>query len=178
MILKPEWSSLNADHRLKIRKGLLTELEKHTPLSVEEKGRLLDLEHTPLHSKIGISISHNKNCGGFVLNPQGQAMGFDIEIKDRVKENLISRIAVSKDEAQRAPSAASLWVAKEAALKCLLRSGLQPNVVAEVEIGDWKKNDAIETCRLLTNDKRISQNRGCVMDLDNMKLAVFTVDSK
>ncbi len=175
VILKSEWSSLNADHRLQIRKGLIEEIEKHTNLSAEDKGRLLDLEQTPLHPHVGFSISHNKICGGFVLNPQGQAMGLDVEIKTRVKENLISRVAASNTEVQNAPSAASLWVAKEAALKCLFRSGLQPHVVAEVEIGEWKTNGKVESCRLLTNEARINNNRGCVMDLDNMKLAVFTV---
>ena len=176
VILKSEWSSLNADHRLQIRKGLIEEIEKHIKLSAEDKGRFLDLDQTPQHPHIGLSISHNKNCGGFVLNPQGQAIGLDVEIKDRVKENLISRVAASQNEVQNAPSAASLWVAKEAALKCLLRSGLQPHVVADVEIGNWQFSEQIEHCRLLTNDLRINDNRGCVMDLDNMKLAVFTVN--
>lgn len=177
VILKSEWSSLQPDHRLQIRKGLIEEIEQHAPMSAEDKGRLLDLEQTPRLSHIGISISHNKTCGGFALNPQGQAIGFDVEISARVKENLISRVAASSDEVKRAPSAASLWVAKEAALKCLLRSGLQPNVVAEVEIGDWQTNSDLESCRLITKEPRVNNNRGCVMNLDDMKLAVFTVST-
>lgn len=173
VILKNEWSSANADHRTKIREGLIEELEKHVRLTADERSRILDLQQIPLHSHVGFSITHNKQCGGFALDPQGHAMGFDIEIIDRVKENLISRVAVSKEEAERAPSAASLWVAKEAALKSLFRSGLQPNVVAEVEIGEWNLDHAIENCRLITTEEKLRNTRGCVMNLENMKLAVF-----
>lgn len=175
VVLKSEWSSDNPDHRLKIRKSLLEEIEKLLRLSEEQREDILDLQKVPVLPQVGFSISHNKKCGGFVLNPQGQAVGLDVEIAQRVQERLIARVAANKEEVGLAPSAASLWTAKEAAIKCLYRSGRQPNVIAEVEIGGWQVKSEIETCRFITNDPTLSQNRGCVVELEDMKLAVFTV---
>jgi len=175
VVLKPEWSSDTADHRLKIRKGLLEEIEKLMRLNDEQREDILDLQKVPVLPQVGFSISHNKKCGGFALNPQGQAVGLDVEISQRVQDRLIARVAANKEEVGLTPSAASLWTAKEAAIKSLYRSGRQPSVIAEVEIGDWQKRNGLETCRFITNDPTLSQNRGCVMELEDMKLAVFTV---
>lgn len=175
VVLKTEWSSTHADHRLKIRKSLLKEIEKLTPLSDEQRKILLDLNQPPVLPQLGFSISHNNKCGGFALSSQGSTLGLDVEITARVQENLVARVAASREEVTRAPSAASLWAAKEAALKCLLRSGRQPQVIAAIEIGDWQTIDGFEHCRLLTQDPSLNQNRGCVTDLEDMKLAVFTI---
>lgn len=173
LVLKEEWSSENPDYRMKIREGLLKRLEQLAPLSEQQREEILDLMRIPFHPQVGISISHNKKCGGFALNPR-EALGFDVEIVGRVKDKVVAR-ASSANEYVGAPSPASLWTAKEAALKSFHGAEQAPEVLGQVEVGEWNvEAGGIESCSASAmNPGAKLKARGCVVDIGDMKLAVF-----
>lgn len=130
LVLKPEFASNRPDHRLKIREHLIANLDCGPDV--------LDLDSLPRAEHSTISISHNREVGGYVSAPRGIRVGFDVEVSGRVTEKNMRRVCVSDDELARAPGADLLWAAKEAAFKSL-GPGQQPQVFSEIEIGDWSE---------------------------------------
>lgn len=138
-----EWSSQFDDSRIKIRKYIFEHFEPNE--------QLLDLNLTPNLLNFSLSISHNKLLGGFALTSRSINLGFDVEVKDRVRIDLVARVS-KKQELETAPGAAALWVAKEAAFKSL-RGEAQPKTLSEVEIGDWcAVAPNTYSCRILNKD--------------------------
>jgi len=96
-----------------------------------------DLSAPPKSKKFSISISHCSGLGGFTLVPLPQSIGFDIEVADRVKDAIATRISTPEEKAQ-APSPALLWAAKESAYKSLLGPNQPPHFTVVVT-GGWLK---------------------------------------
>ena len=175
LVLKEEWSSKNPEFRQRIRESLLKDIDTVSTVTAVQRRELLDLMRIPMHPQVGISITHNQKCGGYVIDPQGHGVGLDAEIIGRVKEKVVAR-ASSEREMQAAPSAAALWTAKEAALKCLNGSDDEPEVLSQVAIGGWQmdKGSKLSVCRVVgVKDRPVDGAWGCVLDLGEMKLAIF-----
>lgn len=94
------------------------------------------LKKSPL---IKASIAHSKFYGIFVCSPKGgddnQFVGVDLEISNRVTEEIIKRVATPV-EVFDAPSAAHLWAAKEASFKSLTNNKTQ--LISDLLIHSWK----------------------------------------
>jgi len=143
VVVRPTWGSDHSGHRDEIHGDLRKKMGKAYPFSDS-------------------SISHCRNMGGFAMTTYDSdhvvGLGFDIEEDSRVTQEIARRICTTEDEFLRAPSAASLWAAKEAAFKSL-KGPKQPKVVSEIELMDWKKLDSqIETV-LVKNPRNFSSSR-------------------
>ena len=92
-----------------------------------------DLSRVPVLSRGYVSVSHTINLGGYATGPR--PLGFDLEVQSRVNPKVAVRVS-TMEEFARAPSAAHLWCAKEAAFKALYHFR-QPKLVSEIEI-DWR----------------------------------------
>lgn len=118
------------------------------------------------------SVSHTQGLGVIVacVSP----IGVDAELTARVLPAIIARVS-SPEELAQAPSAASLWSAKEAAFKAL-KSYDQPSVVSKISIGEWQNiASRFETFRL-TNASAFnspSDGRGVVTHLPHHTLSFF-----
>lgn len=86
---------------------------------------------------LAYSVSHSKSFGGaaFVDSAFGP-IGFDIEETSRVTEAVALRVS-DEHQLRIAPTAAAIFVAKEAAFKAL-RGPRQPKILSEVEIINWE----------------------------------------
>ncbi|WP_413559029.1 4'-phosphopantetheinyl transferase family protein [Bdellovibrio sp. HCB209] len=111
-----EWGSKNPDHRQLIH---------------AHRDRIVLNSATPLHS----SIAHTQGMGILVISPH--PVGVDIESTSRITEPAVKRVA-RPGEYEQAPSAASLWTAKEACFKAL-RTFKQPSVLSGFSVGSWQK---------------------------------------
>lgn len=96
-----------------------------------------DLSAPPKSNIFSISVSHCSGLGGFALVPLPHSIGFDIEVADRVKDAIATRIS-TPEERTEAPAPSLLWAAKEAAYKSLLGSGQPPHFTVVVT-GGWLK---------------------------------------
>lgn len=122
------------------------------------------------------SRSHTQGAGIFVAH--FSAVGVDIEISDRVTPAVAARIA-SAEEVKAAPSAASLWSAKEAAFKALYTFA-QPAVVSKISIGDWKNIDSRTETFRLTNAQEFNapvNGSGAILNLAPFTFAFFVFAS-
>lgn len=166
-VLKTEWASSVDQYRQAIRRYIYE--------NIYSSQSILQLDHRPIIQGRGLSISHNKNCGGFVTSTDVQNLGFDIESNHRFSVESMARFSANKNEVLNAPSAACLWTAKEAAFKAV-PAALQVNVIAEVEIGGWKQESPnLYTCRILTLKSRLAmESKGLVLSLKEQTLAFFT----
>lgn len=141
LVLKRDFASVRQGHRLKIR--------EHLRATLGCGPEVLDLDSLPRAESAEISISHNRELGGYATAPRGTRIGFDIEVTGRVTEKNMRRVCVSDDELARAPGPDLLWAAKEAAFKSL-NPGQQPVVFGEIEIGDWNEvGHETYLCRVL-----------------------------
>jgi len=167
LVLREEWSSHFESGRREIRRFL------HDTLDGEDSA--LDLETTPRFRAHSVSISHHQGLGGFALTPGQVGLGFDIELRARVRPDLVKRVCVSPSELSSAPDVSGLWTAKEAAYKALL-GPLQPPGLADIEIGNWELiEEGLYRCELLkpgsTEDRRY---RGLVTLDGDQSLALFS----
>ncbi|MFN7727651.1 MAG: hypothetical protein ACK5P7_00680 [Bdellovibrio sp.] len=135
--LKPEWGAHVEGHREKIR---------------------LDLSERA-YGKDGFtdtSVSHAKGLGGYAMiyYPKGEAttVGFDLEIKGRVKPEVAARVCEDPAEFAAAPTYAALWCAKEAGFKAL-RGPDQPPVLSGVVVHSWKRKSQYEMFQLSHRQK-------------------------
>lgn len=116
------------------------------------------------------SISHTLTWGGFALSEK--AVGFDMEVSDRVTERVVRRISsdVEMEQAQvLGLSFARLWCAKESAWKAYRLNGVQPPVISSVSI-EWVSSEEFlaQTPSLPHNPKM----RGQVFSHDDITLSV------
>ena len=160
IFLRSTWGSQNSNHRQEIH-GFLKEkmAAPHELLST-------------------CSISHCSGLGGFVFSTYDSnhvvQLGFDIEENSRVTDEIARRVCKSSDEFSKAPSAASLWTAKEAAFKAL-KGPEQPAVVSDIELDGWQTlNSHIETVRIKNGQKKISsQISGTLIKKKPYTFAIF-----
>lgn len=126
VVLRPTWGSENLSYRDEIHGELKKKMAKAYPFSDS-------------------SISHCRSMGGFAFTVYDSnhviGLGFDLEEDSRVTPEIAQRVCKKEDEFSNAPSAASLWSAKEAAFKSL-KGPKQPKVVSEIEITGWQKVDS------------------------------------
>ncbi len=163
--LRPEWGSQHSGFRQAIKDDI--QLKKF--------------------SLSQVSISHEQNLGGYLLDPDIEAgtrhsfvndIGFDLEITGRVSRPVALRVS-NIDELTLAPSAASLWTAKEACFKSL-RGPEQPQLLSQLELGQWqKKTSHLETVQLISVDGKTpsSTGFGVVIHQDNYTLSFFSLRS-
>ena len=145
----PEWGSENTDHRKLIH---------------AHRDQIILNSHTPLHS----SIAHTQGMG--VLMISSHAVGVDVENTHRVSEPIAKRVA-KPGEYEAAPSAASLWTAKEACFKAL-RPFSQPSVLSEFSVGDWQKiTSQYETFTLLEYSEFRAPSAGAGMCFHERKFS-------
>ncbi len=113
--LRPEWSSLNENHR------------EHIKARLNQPG---------VQSS---SISHCPNMGGFVASHKPVRLGLDVEENVRVTDEILQRM-FSKNEIALCPERKALWTAKEALFKALKEEG-QPAVLSDLPELEWVKVD-------------------------------------
>jgi len=93
--------------------------------------------HPPIHPLFAISISHCPVVGGYVFSSEkNKALGFDVELVDRVRPSLIGRISDAWERTQ-VSDPALLWVMKEAVIKCV-RSQNKKAFFKNIRISRWK----------------------------------------
>lgn len=147
LVIRSDWGSNSAHYRESIHGDLKKQMAKAYPFSDS-------------------SISHCQNLGGYAFSMfdsnHVHQIGFDLEESNRVRPEIAKRVSFNEDEFAAASSAASLWVAKESAFKCL-KGPRQPHVISEIEIGDWQKTDSHFETTLVKNAKKFGFNflKGC-----------------
>ncbi len=127
--LRNSWGSQQANYRSEIR--------KYIHAHICDSDEILDLNKIPSLKKGSISISHDKNAGGFLWTPQQTQCGFDIEITERCRPEMVKRVSTDA-EMQEAPFTSALWSAKEAAFKAIPLEQ-QPHSVSQLIVGKWEK---------------------------------------
>ena len=167
--LSSHWGSSQPEHRFKIRQFIAENVRAcGGPDRTED---ILDLEKVPALSNSQVSISHCLQYGviAFAQNP----VGVDVEELPRLQDKIVARMS-NESEMSQAPSAASLWVAKEAAYKAL-KSFAQPQVLSQLEIGMWQALDShSETFALLNHSTFAAPvGKGVVIRNKSHALAVF-----
>lgn len=110
---RPEWSSLNENHR------------EHIKARLNQPG---------VQSS---SVSHCQNMGGFVASHKSVRLGLDAEENSRVTNDILSRM-FAKNEIDSCPQPFALWAAKEALFKALKEEG-QPSVLSDLPELEWSK---------------------------------------
>lgn len=110
---RPEWSSLNENHR------------EHIKARLNQPGVQAS------------SISHCPNLGGFVASHKPVRLGLDVEENSRVTKEILQRM-FSKNEIDSCPEPIALWAAKEALFKAL-KDGGQPPVLSDLPELEWTK---------------------------------------
>ena len=168
LVLNKEWASPVEYSRLKLRRFIFE--------NVLADESLLDLNDKPARSNI--SISHHKELGGFASSENSSALGFDMELNERARPDLVARVSVSKHEFDAAPNPCALWTAKEAAFKCLSRSTQSPLGVADIEIGKWRcVEDGVFLCEIISvNNEAPSLNLGLVITDPKQSMALFVLN--
>lgn len=121
-----DWSSRSENYRQKIRSSL----------SHETGEDCHSLTGPPKLRGYHASIAHCPIAGGYVAQKRpAYKIGFDLEDRERLTRQLIERVSTPEEIAQ-APAHETLWVAKEAAFKCLA-ADLGIKTIAELVIKDW-----------------------------------------
>lgn len=126
------WSARHQGSRGAIRESIKSAF---SDWSRDDSETLLDLEHPPRPFKRSVSVSHTHDFGGWMAITRPAQIGWDIELKARIKDQVIERVC-AKDELKYAPLKSLLWPAKEAFFKAL--EDEQPEVINQVTITDWK----------------------------------------
>lgn len=130
-----DFASNRPDHRNKIRAAIADALGT---LEESERAKLLNLDEVPRLKNWSVSISHCAALGGWLAAPLPLKVGLDIEVKRRIHDKLIKRIA-APEELKSIPDPAFLWCAKESYYKALASD--QPAVITQLVIGGWKKKE-------------------------------------
>lgn len=126
-------SQTETDHRLQVRETLRHLLTRQRLSAPED---LLNLQNSPpSHPELALSLSHSHTSSAVAWMPLPWRLGVDIEAIERVHIPVIHRIATA-EEVSLAPDPRYLWMAKEAALKCLYPD---VNVLSSVKIVNWVK---------------------------------------
>lgn len=127
------WGAQTIGYRREIRQSIASTLSdwRH-----EDFRTLHELDQPPRPFNYSISISHTRDFGGWIAVPRPAQIGWDIELKDRIRPDLVERVCDTEDISM-APEAGFLWCAKEAFFKSLEDD--QPDVLTVLNIGEWKK---------------------------------------
>lgn len=126
------WSARHPGSRAAIRESIKSTFNGWSGDDIET---VLDLEHPPRPFARSVSVSHTHDFGGWLAITRPAQIGWDIELKTRIKDHIIERVC-AKDELSSVPLKPLLWPAKEAFFKAL--EDEQPEVIHQVTITDWK----------------------------------------
>lgn len=165
LFLKTDWSSSSPMGRHEIR--------RHIFLNIEADEQILNLNNLPICESGSLSISHNRQMGGYVHTNQNFQLGFDIEVSARLNDSNV-RLFASTEEIRNARGAPILWTAKEAAYKCLPRV-LQPTVIGEIELTNWRHPKNNWTCCQIgsVKSKHLQHYSGAIYSGQEYTLAFF-----
>ena len=130
----PTW-----ERRLEMRSLLVKYLENSFENFPEDyKKKLLIPGNPPRGPGVSISVSHCPVFGGFIFsNDKNISLGLDIEKADRVNLRSVEYVS-SLEEIKASPGISFLWVAKEAAFKCVPPGG-QKHFLRNLFIFGWKE---------------------------------------
>ena len=130
----PTWKK-----RLELRSLLIKDLGNSLEnFSEDYKRKLLIPGKPPKLPEVSISISHCPVLGGFIFSHNKNiSLGLDIEKMDRVNLQSIQRVS-GFDEINESPEISFLWVAKEAAFKCVPSEG-QKDFLKNFFIFNWQE---------------------------------------
>ena len=133
------------ERRLELRRLLLEDLDNTLERTTSEnlfkneswREKILMPGGPPSIPNVSISISHCSVLGGFIFSfDKNVSIGLDME-KTRRVDRPIQRLS-SQEELEESPANYLLWVAKEAAFKCIPFDGTQ-YLLSDLFIFDWKK---------------------------------------
>lgn len=130
-----DWSGQTKENRLKIRESVSDSLGDLTESDIEDIG---DLTEHPRPHLWCVSISHTLDGGGWMAIRRPLQVGWDVEMKERIRLNIVERVS-SLEEVNAAPAPALLWCAKEAFYKAL--EDEQPGTVVQLHISSWQAVD-------------------------------------
>lgn len=128
----PQWGSQASDHRDQIRQSIARNLPG---LNRTDLSDLTDLQKPPRPDGWCVSISHTQNWGGWMAVRRPVQIGWDVELKARIRVSVVERVS-SKKELGDAPRPEFLWCCKEAFFKALEDD--QPQTIPELTIADWQ----------------------------------------
>jgi hypothetical protein len=129
---REDWGGQSPESRLKIRESIADTLGDLTGGDIED---LRELSGPPRPHLWCVSISHTLDWGGWMAIRRPTQIGWDIELKERIRLPLVERVC-SEAEVVEAPLAALLWCAKEAFYKAL--EDEQPPTIVSLTITDWE----------------------------------------
>jgi hypothetical protein len=127
----PEWGARQPGSRVTIRRSLAYAF---MDWSASDLTALANLDEPPRPKDRSVSISHTHDLGGWMTVGRPLQIGWDVELKDRIKAHIVERVC-SPDELKHAPEAAFLWCAKESYFKAL--EDEQPTAIPQLTIGEW-----------------------------------------
>jgi phosphopantetheinyl transferase (holo-ACP synthase) len=173
IFVKPEWSSENANHRIKIREHLAKVDSSY--FTRQQLAELYDLNQRPRAAEGFVSISHCPRAGGYSFSKYKH--GFDIEDIRRITDPIILRTS-TEDEQKTVPHLKFLWVAKEAAFKALSDSVSQEQklVVTDLICKNWLQTTALDIWSFqIKSEKNFSfeQNIGFVFSSPELLFAIY-----
>jgi 4'-phosphopantetheinyl transferase EntD len=131
--IQPHFGAGNEGHRDAIRRHLAENLSLVDPA-------VTDLSAPPDVSTWSISISHTTDLGGWLAVNKPRQIGFDLEVRARVREAVVRRMC-TPDEIERVSDLALLWSAKEALFKAMARG--QPATLSQLRIVEWTVRGAL-----------------------------------
>ncbi len=143
------------EFRTAIRESLYINLNQTLNI-FPQKSEILDLSKPPTLDTCGISISHTKNSGAYVLSKNKLHIGLDMELSSRIQKEPLLRVS-TLTEVETAPSLAHLWTAKEAAFKSFYKLE-SPKVLSQIEVCNWK----LESANLFSFSYYFNNSKGLI----------------
>lgn len=96
-----------------------------------------DLSTPPAPAAWSVSVSHTQDLGGWMALAKPARIGFDLELRARVREAVIRRMC-GADEVRLVGDPALLWSAKEAMFKCVAVEA-QPTSLSALTVTGWQR---------------------------------------
>ena len=162
-----DWGQNSHDGRPRIRRAIASELGTTSAIQLDQ------LPNDPTRS---ISISHTITMGGFAFVDRPSLIGFDLELETRVSSAIVTRVA-QHHELKAAPSAGSLWSAKEAAYKATA-AHFELSLISQIRIAQWHRSNSGHSFTAAyqfdeTENIHRIQGLGLVIPLDGFVVSVF-----
>ncbi|MGZ3722184.1 MAG: 4'-phosphopantetheinyl transferase superfamily protein [Bdellovibrionales bacterium] len=126
------WGARNHNSRTAIRESLKNSF---SDWNSDDYEALKSLSEPPRPFTRSVSISHTHDFGGWMAIARPAQIGWDVELKARIKDSIIERVCVP-EELDLVPHKYLLWGAKEAYYKAL--EDEQPAVIQQLKIDEWK----------------------------------------
>ena len=131
--VRPDFGAGTEGHRDAIRGHLARVLGVTDPT-------VTNLSAPPELNHWSVSITHTLDRGGWLAVPKPRRIGFDLEVRARVREATVRRMC-SPEEVARVGDLALLWSAKEALFKAMAKG--QPATLSQLKIAEWTTEGAL-----------------------------------